>query len=163
MRRGGFVNKSRSRRIIFLDIDGVLRPATRGFMEYCRQSGDEYFDPACVGVLNAIIRLTKAKIVVHSAWRDHLSTVKELRRWLHANGVIGHVIGRTPKWEDSGMIDEINEWWKNHKVDRCIIIDDSDFSLSTDVMITDHYLQTNPYTGLMRGDVLKAIRLLSTY
>src|SRR5262245_61339122 len=67
-----------TRRVIFLDFDGVLAPI-RQWDRY----GD--LDPGCVRVLNEIVAGGDAEVVVSSTWR-HGKTVAELQTMLDAEG-----------------------------------------------------------------------------
>ena len=75
-----------TRRVIFLDIDGVLAPI-RTWDRY----GD--LDAACVQVLNDIVASGGADVVVTSTWR-HGRTVGELQEMLDACGFAGRVLQR---------------------------------------------------------------------
>ena len=77
-----------TRRVIFLDFDGVLAPI---------RTWDRYGDlePACIDVLNEIIARTGADVVVSSTWR-HGTTVSELQAMLDAHGFAGRVLDTTP-------------------------------------------------------------------
>ena len=67
-----------TRRVVFLDIDGVLAPIRRW---------DRYGDleRACIEVLNEIVSSARADVVVSSTWR-HGRTVAELQAMLEAEG-----------------------------------------------------------------------------
>src|ERR1700751_244326 len=77
-----------ARRVIFLDIDGVLAPIRRW---------DRYGDlePGCIEVLNEIVARAQADVVVSSTWR-YGKTVIELQEILEAAGFIGRVVDKTP-------------------------------------------------------------------
>ena len=77
-----------TRRVIFLDIDGVLAPI---------RQWDRYGDlePACIRVLNEIVADGAADVVVSSTWR-YGKTVAELQEILAAEGFAGTVVGKTP-------------------------------------------------------------------
>ena len=77
-----------TRRVIFLDIDGVVAPIRRW---------DRYGDlePACIDVLNEIVAGAGAEVVVSSTWR-YGKTVAELQEMLDAAGFIGRVADTTP-------------------------------------------------------------------
>src|SRR5204862_5948491 len=77
-----------TRRVIFLDIDGVLAPIRRW---------DRYGDlePACIQVLNEIVARGGADVVVSSIWR-HGKTVAELQVILESKGCTGRGRDRTP-------------------------------------------------------------------
>ena len=106
-----------ARRVIFLDIDGVLAPI-RNWERY------EGLDPACVGVLNVVLARGRAEVVISSTWR-YSRTVSELQTDLESAGFSGRVIGATPT-DLSGAErgDEIAAWLAEHPVDAYVIIDD---------------------------------------
>lgn len=113
-----------SRKILFLDIDGVLN--SRNYMtRVCR--GDA-IDPRCVMHLNEAIRRTGCKVVVSSAWRN-LHTWNELIGILADHGVNTDVfIGKTPDLFKDFMNrdDEITAWLEanGQEGDQWCIIDD---------------------------------------
>src|SRR5262249_55331441 len=87
-RASGVAVEDVTRRVIFLDIDGVLAPILRW-----DRYGD--LDPACIQVLNTIMALGDADVVVSSTWR-HGKTVAELQAMLEAQGFTGCVLDTTP-------------------------------------------------------------------
>jgi Swiss Army Knife RNA repair-like protein len=98
-----------TRRVIFLDIDGVLAPI-RQWDRY----GD--LDPACIQVLNEIVESAGADVVVSSTWR-YGKTASELQEILEAQGFTGWVLDKTPTGErgaDRG--EEIAAWLAEHAV-----------------------------------------------
>jgi len=137
------------RRIIFLDIDGVLAPIAQW---------DRYgeLDPACVQVLNEIAARGGADVVVSSTWR-YGKTVPELQRILEAAGYTGCVVDKTPvgaPGTDRG--DEIAAWLAEHAVDGFVIIDDH-------VDMGDlraHLVLTHPGRGLEPADATRAVATL---
>src|SRR5438128_10799406 len=84
----GVIIRRMTRRVIFLDIDGVLAPIRRW-----DRYGD--LDPACIRVLNEIVAGGEADVVVSSTWR-HGQTVAELQEMLDAAGFAGRVPDTTP-------------------------------------------------------------------
>ena len=86
--RVGAIREDSTRRVVFLDIDGVLAPIRRW---------DRYGDiePACIEVLNEIVASARADVVVSSTWR-HGKTVVELQAMLEAEGFTGRVVDKTP-------------------------------------------------------------------
>jgi hypothetical protein len=139
----------RMRRVIFLDVDGVLAPIRRW-----DRYGD--LDPACVQVLNEIVARAGAEVVVSSTLR-HGKTVAELQALLQAEGFIGCVVGKTPSGApgtDRGG--EIAAWLAEHAVDGYVIIDDH-------VDMGDlraHLVLTQPAHGLQPADAARAIAML---
>jgi hypothetical protein len=143
------VGQSAMRRVIFLDIDGVLAPIRRW-----DRYGD--FDPACIQMLNEIVAGGGADVVVASTWR-HGKTIAELQGMLRAQGFAGCVVDTTPSdIAGGGRGDEIAAWLAQHVVAGYVIIDDhADMGeLST------HLVQTHPARGLQPADVPRAIAVL---
>ena len=138
-----------TRRVIFLDIDGVLAPIRRW-----DRYGD--LDPACVQVLNEIIASSGADVVVASTWR-YSKTVAELQDMLDAHGFTGCVLDTTPtNIPGARRGDEIAAWLDEHAVVGCVIIDDH-----ADMGELHAYLvQTHPAHGLRPADVPRALAML---
>jgi hypothetical protein len=138
-----------TRRVVFLDIDGVLAPI-RQWDRY----GD--LDLGCIRVLNEIVAGARADVVVSSTWR-HGKTVTELQEMLVAAGFIGCVIDKTPVGElgaDRG--DEIAAWLADHPVGGYVIIDDhADMGELRSRLVLTHSAR-----GLQPADVPRAIEIL---
>jgi len=138
-----------ARRVVFLDIDGVLAPI-RQWDRY----GD--LDPGCIRVLNEIVAGGGADVVVSSTWR-HGKTVTELQEMLEAEGFIGCVIDKTPTGEpgaDRG--DEIAAWLAGHAVAGYVIIDDHGDMGGLRAQL----VLTHPARGLQPADAPRAIEIL---
>jgi len=138
-----------TRRVIFLDIDGVVAPIRRW---------DRYGDlePACIDVLNEIVAGAGAEVVVSSTWR-YSKTVAELQEMLDAAGFIGRVADTTPlglPGADRG--DEIAAWLDAHRVTGYVIVDDHPNmgALRSRLVLTD------PGRGLQRADAARAVQIL---
>ena len=138
-----------TRRVIFLDIDGVLAPI-RQWDHY----GD--LDPACIQVLNEIVASADVDVVVSSTWR-YGKTAAELQEILDAQGFKGCVLDKTPTGErgaDRG--EEIAAWLAEHAVSGYVIIDDhADMGA-----LHTHLVLTHPAHGLQPADAPRAIELL---
>jgi hypothetical protein len=138
-----------TRRVVFLDIDGVLAPIRRW---------DRYGDlePACIEVLNEIVSSARAEVVVSSTWR-HGRTVAELQAMLEAEGFIGRVVDKTPTvapGADRG--EEIAAWLAEHTVGGYVIIDDHiDMGELRTALVLTH-----PGHGLRPADAPRAIEIL---
>jgi hypothetical protein len=138
-----------TRRVVFLDIDGVLAPI-RQWDRY----GD--LDPGCIRVLNEIVAGAGAEVVVSSTWR-HGKTVPELQEMLEAAGFTGCVVGKTPVGaERADRGDEIAAWLAEHPVGGYVIIDDhGDMG-----ELRSQLVLTHPARGLQPADVPRAIEIL---
>ena len=138
-----------TRRVIFLDIDGVLAPI-RQWDRY----GD--LDPACIRVLNEIVADGAADVVVSSTWR-YGKTIAELQEILVAEGFAGTVVGKTPiggPGADRGQ--EIAAWLAEHAVGGYVIIDDH-----VDMgELRTHLVLTQPARGLQPANAPRAIAIL---
>ncbi len=138
-----------TRRVIFLDIDGVLAPIRRW-----DRYGD--LDPACIQVLNDIVASGGAEVVVSSTWR-HGKTIGELQEMLEAQGFAGLVLDKTPgDMPGAGRGKEIAAWLAEHAVAGYVIIDDhGDMG-----ELRTHLVQTHPAHGLLPADGPRAIAML---
>jgi HAD domain in Swiss Army Knife RNA repair proteins len=136
------------RRVVFLNIDGVLAPIRRW---------DRYGDlePACIEVLNEIVASARADVVVSSIWR-HGKTVAELQVMLEAGGVTGRVVDKTPTAPGANRGEEIAAWLAKHAVGGYVIIDDHIVmgELRTELVLT------HPGHGLQPADASRAIEIL---
>jgi HAD domain in Swiss Army Knife RNA repair proteins len=138
-----------TRRVVFLDIDGVLAPIRRW-----DRYGD--LDRACIQVLNEIVARGGADVVVSSTWR-YGKTVTELRELLEAQEFTGCVVDKTPTGApgvDRG--DEIAAWLAEHTVAGYVIIDDH-----VDMgALRTRLVQTHSAHGLQPADAPRAIAML---
>jgi len=138
-----------TRRVIFLDIDGVLAPIRRW-----DRYGD--LDPACIQVLNEIVARGGADVVVSSTWR-YGKTVAELQQILEAQGFTGCVFDKTPPGApgaDRG--EEIAAWLAEHTVGGYVIIDDH-----VDMgALRTRLVQTHSAHGLQPADAPRAVAML---
>jgi len=157
-------------KVVFLDIDGVL--ITRKSLTNGQSGLRAKADPQAVKQLNRLIKATGAQIVVSSTWRtamgpDRLQTL--LRdEW----GVQGSVIGATPVCNAirAGIVlshargAEIQAWLtlangsEMTRVQRFVILDDENDMGE----LSEHLIQTEFETGLMRAHVDLAIDKLNT-
>ena len=138
-----------TRRVIFLDIDGVLAPIRRW-----DRYGD--LDPACIQVLNEIVACGEAEVVVSSTWR-HGKTVAELQEMLEVAGFAGRVLDTTPTdIAGAGRAEEIAAWLAEHAVAGYVIIDDH----AAMGELHTHLVLTHPARGLQPDDVPRALATL---
>lgn len=154
------------KRLIFLDIDGVL--ATEKCWRESVSQHPEFayaWDKECVGRLNEILESTGAEIVFSSAWRlgynHELGNIKAL---FDHNEVNKYPIDVTPSivkrmsegWGDRS--EEIQDWLERNrgKWDTFIILDD-DFIYG----FGDRLIPCEPATGITEEIKNKAIGLLN--
>ena len=138
-----------TRRVVFLDIDGVLAPIRRW-----DRYGD--LDRACIQVLNEIVARGRADVVVSSTWR-YGRTIAELQEMLDGQGFTGRVLDKTPTGvPGADRADEIAAWLAAHAVDGYVIIDDH--AQMGD--LRTRLVQTHPAQGLQPADAPRAIAIL---
>ena len=167
------------RKIIFLDVDGVVN--SDQFYEKTRGcSGD--FDPEAIALLNQLEDIG-AEIVISSSWNeDAIKPLQDVGLKLPIIGCTEHFYtewlcrgNEIEKWlvkEFGGMgtkygFDLINnkpyyrkpETYENNQTDYEYVIfdDDTDFLLGQ----KDNFIQTNRVTGLTQADIDKAIKILN--
>lgn len=113
------------KKILFLDIDGVLNNYSPYFKYGEAKSKDEYYKeiyPELIEILNRIVKETDCKIVISSSWRIIFS-VEEITAMFKIRNFNGEIIDSTPiLWKERGL--EIQEWLNNNKTEKFAIVDD---------------------------------------
>ena len=164
------------RKVIFLDIDGVLN--TKEFHSKLKEDTpkDEFgyaFDPDAVANLAHIIEETGAEIVISSSWKFY--GVPKLRKMWKIRNLPGTIIDITPNTISDEMLlnanldemelgvcrgNEIKEWLFRHQgeVSNYVIIDDFDDLLQEQ---ETHAVITNTLIGINREDAERAIEILN--
>ena len=159
-----------NKKIIFLDIDGVLR-THKSDLEWSNKLAtpifkgvDRLFDKNLVDNLNEVIYLTGAKIVITSNWRIYLS-LEELQTIFKQRGVIGEVIGKTGLGHlkagcpipigNRGL--EIQDWLDRNPIRKFIIIDDQVSDINN-IFPNWKIIKVNPQIGFV--EVEKALDIL---
>ncbi len=166
------------RKIIFLDIDGVLN--TERNRQQCREKGiscsdenGDTFDPDSVANLAKIIAETGADIVISSSWK-FWGLCKMQEMWKDRK-LPGMIIGITPDTVSDEMLltanlddietyairgHEVKEWLSLHgkKVSHYAIIDDVDSFLPEQ---QPHYVEVSPITGITEEDAERIIEILN--
>ena len=164
------------RKIIFLDIDGVLNTKEWHSRMTKDTPKDEYgyaFDPVTVKNLAHIIDKTGADIVISSSWKFY--GVAKLRKMWEIRNLPGTILDITPNTISDEMLlnanleefqlgvcrgNEIKEWLSRHKheVSNYVIIDDFDDMLPEQ---EDHAVLTDSLIGITGSDAEKAIMILN--
>lgn len=152
------------RRIVFLDVDGVLN--NRAWVDQLLRGDEEpesafaafqsLLDPEAVAHLNEIVAHTDAVVVVSSAWRE-VMTLDEIREALSSRGFEGHVVDTTPTLP-RGRGHQIAAWIEEHGVESvCFVALDDEHDMAP---IEAACVKTDSAVGLTRDHVLQAIELL---
>ena len=164
------------RKVIFLDIDGVLNTKWWYTQMDSNTHKDKYgyaFDPKAVANLKNIIEETGADIVISSSWKCFgLSQMEDM--WNERN-LPGKIIDITPNSVSDELLlnadidsiemfhirgEEIKEWLSKHgkRISNYVIIDDMDNMLPEQ---QSYFVQTNPEVGITKEDSEKVINILN--
>lgn len=149
------------RKILFLDIDGVLNTEQQQWR--CQMEGippiDKFgytFDPKAVSYLGDILDKTGSEIVLSSSWKFlGMSVLRDLWRVRHLPCT---TTDTTPdNQEGKGL--EIKEWLEKYQneVDNYVIIDDEDVALPEQQA---HFVKCNPQFGINRKVMETVLRIL---
>lgn len=135
------------RRLIFLDIDGVLGHV----------GSDGRLDPSCIAELDWLIDETSAEVVLTSSWRETFG-VAETQRRLAAAGFRHAISAETPTLPRRSRSDEIDAFLANMSGQaRFVILDD----VPTAVHLAPALVLVDDFTGLTGLEAALAKRLLS--
>jgi len=135
-----------SRRIIFLDIDGVL----------AHYGSNEQLDPACVDRLDRLVSKTKAQVILTSSWRDTFG-LDETERRLRASGFTGRLAGTVPCLPTRTRNDEIDAFLAQLESPlHFVILDD----VPVAVHLKAHAVLVDDFVGLTALDAAAAARVL---
>ena len=164
------------RKIIFLDIDGVLNTQdwhSRMTKDTPRDEFGWAFDPVAVENLGHVVKETGASIIISSSWK-FLGLAKLREMWKIRN-LPGTILDITPNTVSDEVLlnanldemelgvcrgNEIKEWLSRHKgeVSNYVIIDDFDDLLPEQ---EDHVVLTDTLIGITKFDAEKAIAILN--
>eukprot|EP00188_Purpureofilum_apyrenoidigerum_P004629 Plantae.Rhodophyta-Purpureofilum_apyrenoidigerum.ctg53608.p1 GENE.Plantae.Rhodophyta-Purpureofilum_apyrenoidigerum.ctg53608~~Plantae.Rhodophyta-Purpureofilum_apyrenoidigerum.ctg53608.p1 ORF type:complete len:220 (-),score=42.98 Plantae.Rhodophyta-Purpureofilum_apyrenoidigerum.ctg53608:70-729(-) len=147
--------KKRSKKIIFLDVDGVLHSV---YVQVLKDQS-RCFDPRCMDVLRRVVEEQRADIVLSSNWRLDTEGWKIVQKQLRRYNI--RLIGKTPSIETSSpqanRVMEINQWIEENRWSGAwIAIDDMDLEshCPEDLagFFAGHFVRTQP-RGLDIDDV----------
>lgn len=147
---------------IFLDIDGVLNrepDAVASPPTVSELWTSQDIDLSAVLLLNALVEVTRARIVVSSSWRLHHS-LPELIALLGERGLTGRIVGATPRMSGESRGVEIRTWLMANASPSSafVVLDDQAPSADLDA----HWVRTDPSLGLSENDVHAATQILSS-
>ena len=164
------------KKVIFLDIDGVLNTGWWYTQMDRNTPKDKYgyaFDPNAVANLKKILDESGAEIVISSSWKSF--GLSELEEMWQDRRLPGKLIGITPNSVSDEMLlnadldhmelfsirgMEIKEWLAKHgkHVTHYAIIDDMDNFLPEQ---HPHFVQTDPEVGISEGCAVQVIKILN--
>jgi hypothetical protein len=156
------------KKIIFLDIDGVLAtqmefsPNVKEFHEKYEDAKKLHipypFNPDCVKIFNEILEETDAEIVLTSDWRNHwdLEELDQIFKFNKVNKSPFAVTGNhrvSMGNNEKNRLNEIKRYKEKHKIGAYVIIDD----LHMDIYETDRFVRTTDNDGLKQDGIKKKI------
>jgi hypothetical protein len=133
------------RRLIFLDIDGVLG----------HFGSDGRLDPRCIAELDQLIAETGAHVILISSWRETIG-LAESRRRLAAAGFRGRIADATPSFPHRTRSDEIEAFLIGYPSQRFVILDD----MPTSPRLAFAHVLIDEFTGLTALEASAAKRIL---
>lgn len=173
-------------KVVFLDVDGVLRPARAGTFdmstdgEAAAKPDTSDFFPEAMKALRHILERTSATIVLCSEWRrsetllSALSTAfdkNRLRAWSSiTTTALKLQTGPEPlRCFAERRAREISEWLQAHEgdVNGWVVLDDINLTIADEARKTTtkamgpHHVQPMPLCGLTMGNAKIAVRILN--
>lgn len=140
------------RKILFLDVDGVLNSDNFRDGDY-----PYYIDPNCLSQLLKIVQETSCEIVLSSNWRFSLEGISVLRRKFLEVGISQEIIENTP-YLPAPRHKEIALWLsENPEVSSWCVVDD----IQEAILDPLRTVLTNPRWGLTEDDATDIIRILN--
>ncbi len=146
-----------TRRIVFLDIDGVLNRT--GFAPTSAFELRDWIEPELAERCARLLRETGAAIVLSSDWRLE-TTVDELRQQLAAAGLDAPLAGVTPELHGTSRWREIEAWMVEHAIARETVAIVDDFHDMGP--LGDRFVRTDPAQGLDDANVAAIVALLGS-
>ena len=160
------------KKIIFLDIDGVLNSQHFFKTKYIKEKDDIFkadfnsIDDEPLNCLNSIVNQTGAEIVISSTWRfNHYNNLIKIFR---LKNFTGKIVGKIGKGECVRGC-QIHEWLRENndyigaesasKFNKYVIIDDNDDML---LRQKDNFVQVNNEYGLLPEDIDKVVKILNS-
>lgn len=140
--------------IIFLDIDGVMKPARSYLKEGNIKNTNGGFDELSVAAINKICARCDAKIVFNTTWNyRHEPSIQEIGV---KEGLTGEILGKTNYPRTESRLAAIQEWIKNHPsvpVTNWVAMDDAPINHENAVCIEAEF-------GIGVNDYIKATEIL---
>ena len=146
--------RDRARRVLFLDVDGVLHPF----------SSTSFFHAPCMSALRQIVQQTGAAIVLSSSWQGTPAALAQVNAALERNGIpvcIDTTVsnGRAATLP-ANRAGEIKSWVEAH-AQQClggyVVVDDMDLHA---FLPPGTFVRTEDEVGLTEADAMRAIQLL---
>lgn len=113
---------SNIRKVIFLDIDGVMKPARSYFDKEAISNFDGGFDPLAVKIINHLCERTGAEIVFNTVWNRHREpSIEEIAV---REGITAKIAGKTKYPDTSVRLTAILDWVDGEENCLWVALDD---------------------------------------
>lgn len=147
---------------IFLDIDGVMVPASSWKRTELLSDGFAAFSSKAVSSLQRILSATGATIVLTTSHKSNY-TVEEWQEIFRVRGIIAPIEKLDDNAGDLSRKDEILNWLGNNFDGSSFVIIDDDTSLNgLPDFLKENLVLTRPLICLNEVDALAAINILNT-
>lgn len=143
------------KKIIFLDIDGVLnsyRSCTAYGAYPLRNDTEDKFDMVAVRLIEVACKKCNAEIVLSSTWRLEKDW-KNLKETLRLP-----IIDKTPAVLSGDRGHEISLWLEDNTIFEYVVVDDNEVGSSH----KNNFVRTDPKNGLSYEDYQKILVILGT-
>jgi hypothetical protein len=153
----------KNRKIVFLDIDGVLN--SDAFADYMLMEdnvdifNEDMLDERAILQLKKIVESAKAEIVLSSSWRWYKETRDKVHYQLRQKGI--DFVDTTPLEINTTLSRgvEIKTWLDEHpEVEGFVILDDDDLRIEE---LLPYHVKTTFKYGLTREKAAEAIKILN--
>jgi len=174
-------------KVLFLDVDGVLRPARAGGFDILSVDGDAAarvdtsdFFPSALKALRHILERTGAVVVLSSEWRRSEALCATLTEIFEKNGMRAWASATTTSLELEPGPDpvrsfaerrarEVTKWLGEHEgdVSGWVVLDDINLAIADEARkastkcMGPRLVQTWPLCGLTMGNAKTAVRILN--
>ena len=159
----------KARRILFLDVDGVLNCTADG-----RTGRSDVLRPALLRRVGAVVRGAAASIVLSSSWRAYPALVARLQdamssvAGLDKNAFVGMTGADQPPGGSEGRAKEIEAWLTLHMgnggrdiggpIEAWCVLDD--LPMGALPFLASHFVRVDPHVGVTERDVARATQIL---
>jgi HAD domain in Swiss Army Knife RNA repair proteins len=165
--------ESKMKKVIFLDIDGVLALYNNFFTnsatfqkkrEWAKRLKVPYgWDAKAVKALNHILDNTNAEIVLSSDWRLHWDLI-QLKEIFDAHSVVKSPVAITSKISSRSMhnlefnrVGQIEDFIAENNVGKWIAVDDMHLAQWAKLDIVDRFVRTNQMEGIKQSGLKERI------
>jgi hypothetical protein len=152
------MRKKHYKKIVFLDIDGVLNSVASVIYHHGKKDANKLLCPIAVSNLKYLLKKNPdARICISSTWRKVLG-IYGTTVVLKKHGIPkGKIIGCTPiTFSSRNRAGEILEWLEDHDVEKFVILDDNSYYFNDFPNLKEAFIRTNRATGFTMVDAANA-------